>query len=315
MGDVMNQDRKPRCSANKLLETNLGRIKLKTPLSVASGTFDLENLEFYDAACLGAFVTKTITKLPKQGNPPPRLYESEAGLINSIGLQNPGLKVFVEERLPEYRAKLSMPLMVSFSGSTIAEFCEILETLEAQEGIAGYEINVSCPNVENEGIAFGVDPNMVYDLTNLLAQRTSRELCVKLSPNVSDIASIAKAAEAAGATSLALINTLWGMAIDPITGKCRIKKGIGGYSGIGIKPVALALTYKAAQAVKIPIVAMGGIYDWKDALEFFWAGASAIALGTANFMNPLAVPELIMGLAEFLIQRNLSIRDIIGKCE
>ncbi|HNQ42786.1 MAG TPA: dihydroorotate dehydrogenase [Candidatus Cloacimonadota bacterium] len=315
MGTVLNEYRKPHCAASNLLETALGRIKLKTPLTVASGTFDLENLEFYDPACLGAFVTKTITRHPKQGNPPPRLYETEAGLINSIGLQNPGLDSFVAERLPLYRAKLRMPLVVSFSGSTLEEFSEILAVLEGCEGIAGYEVNVSCPNVENEGIAFGVDPDTVYKLTNRLARATSRELCVKLSPNVSDIGAVAQAAESAGATSLALINTLWGMAIDPMTGKCRIQKGIGGYSGIGIKPVALALTYKAAQAVSIPIVAMGGIYDWKDAMEFFWAGASAIALGTAHFVNPLAAPELIMGLAEYLLQRDMPLSAIIGKCK
>jgi len=311
--DVKNLWEK-HCGANELLETSLGKLTMHTPLTVASGTFDLENLEFFDPYCLGAFVCKTITMEPKKGNPPSRLYETEAGLLNSIGLQNPGLKNFITEKLPVYRERLQMPLIVSFSGSSINEFCAMLEALEGCAGIAGYEVNVSCPNVENEGIAFGLCPDTVQKLTQSLAGLTDRELIVKLSPNVSDIALIAQAAEAGGASSIALINSLYGMAIDYRNGKSRIKKGIGGYTGIGIKPVALALTYKTAQAVNIPILSMGGIYDWKDALEFIWAGASAVAIGTANFINPLAAPELIMGLAEHLLKQNTSIQKLIGAC-
>ena len=301
-------------SAIELLSTSLGKITLSKPLTVASGTFDLENFEFFDPSCLGAFVCKTITKYPKKGNPPPRLYETEAGLINSIGLQNPGLDGFINDKLPEYRDRLQMPLIVSFSGSKIDEYCFMLESLEKQKGIAGYEVNVSCPNVEKEGIAFGVFPDVVFELTQRLSMLTQKELIIKLSPNVSDIAAVAIAAESGGASSISLINTLYGMAIDYKTGKARIKKGIGGYSGIGIKPISLALTYKVAQAVNIPILSMGGIYDWRDAIEFIWAGASAVAIGTANFINPLAAPELIMGLAEFLLKRNQSLKDIIGAC-
>lgn len=311
MGNNVNKDIQ---DARHLLKSSLGVLKLKTPISIASGTFDLETLEFYDQNCLGAFVSKTITKEPKKGNPPPRLYETEAGLINSIGLQNPGLDRFISESLPRYREKLSVPLIVSFSGSSIDEFCAMMETLEACEGIAGYEINISCPNVENEGIAFGTQADVVYKLTSRLKPITQREICVKLSPNVTDITQIAKAAEDGGATSLALINSLYGMAINYKTGISRVKKGVGGYTGIGIKPVALALTYKTAQAVNIPIVAMGGIYDWKDALEFFWVGASAIALGTAHFVNPLAAPEMVMGLGDFLLNSDQSIADIRGAC-
>lgn len=315
MGAILNDIWGNSINAVKLLTTRLGKLELSTPLLVASGTFDLENFEFFDPACLGAFVSKTITREPKKGNPPPRLYETEAGLINSIGLQNPGLDKFIHEKLPVYRDKLSMPLIVSFSGSTISEFCQMLETLEASAGIAGYEVNVSCPNVENEGIAFGTDPDIVFELTRRLHEITDKELCIKLSPNVTDIATIAAAAEAGGASSLALINSLWGMAIDYRTGKSKIKKGIGGYTGCGVKPVALALTYKVAQAVRIPILAMGGIYNWQDALEFIWAGASAISLGTANFINPLAAPELIMGLGEYLLSTKKSINDLKGKVE
>lgn len=297
------------------METKLGRITLASPVTVASGTFDLENLEFFGQEWLGAFVCKTITRNPKVGNPPTRLYETEAGLINSIGLQNPGLDSFIDTNLPKLREALNIPVIVSLSGTSIEEFALILQRLEREEGIAGYEINVSCPNVANEGIAFGVDPLVVNTLCKTLAPLTQRELIIKLSPNVTDIAAIALAAESGGASSLALINTIWGMAIDWNSGASRIKKGIGGYSGIGIKPLALALTYKAAQAVKIPIIAMGGIYNWMDALEFMWAGASAVAIGTANFIDPLSVPKIHNGLQQFLNERQLTLDDIIGKCK
>lgn len=297
------------------LKTSLGKLQLNSPISVASGTFDLESFGFFAQDCLGAFVCKTITRQPKVGNPPPRLYESEAGLINSIGLQNPGLDAFIAETLPRMRETLRIPLIVSFSGTSIAEFGQIMEALEREEGIAGYELNVSCPNVENEGIAFGVDPDVVYNLCNSMSALTNRELTIKLSPNVTDIAKIALAAEAGGASSIALINTIWGMAIDWCSGRSQIKKGIGGYSGIGIKPLALALCYRVAKAVNIPIVAMGGIYNWMDALEFFWAGASMVALGTANFVDPMAAPKLHAGLELFLEEKGLSLTEIIGKCE
>ncbi|HOE55600.1 MAG TPA: dihydroorotate dehydrogenase [Candidatus Cloacimonas acidaminovorans] len=295
------------------LQTSLGRLKVNSPVTVASGTFALENLDFIAQEHLGAYVCKTITRYPKKGNPPPRLYETEAGLLNSIGLQNPGLDKFIAEDLPVLRETLTVPLIVSFSGSSLIEFAQMLECLEKQEGISGYEVNVSCPNVENEGIAFGIDPDVVNKLCALLSPLTERELIVKLSPNVTDIAVIAKAAEEGGATAISLINTIWGMAIDYCNGKSRIKKGIGGYSGIGIKPLALALTYRAAQAVKIPVIAMGGIYNWQDALEFFWAGASMIALGTANFIDPLAVDKVYEGLFSFCLEKQLNLKDIVGK--
>jgi dihydroorotate dehydrogenase (NAD+) catalytic subunit len=237
--------------------TSLGRLTLNSPVTIASGTFALENLDFMAQDYLGAYVCKTITRYPKKGNPPPRLFETEAGLLNSIGLQNPGLDKFINDDLPILRETLTTPLIVSFSGSSLNEFKLMLESLEQNEGIDGYELNVSCPNVENEGIAFGVDPEIVYKLCALLAPLTNRELIIKLSPNVTDIAVIAKAAEDGGATSISLINTIWGMAIDIQSGKSMLKKGIGGYSGIGIKPLALALTYRAAKAVDIPIIAMG----------------------------------------------------------
>jgi len=294
------------------LQTSLGTLTMQNPVTVASGTYGAEFGAFYDLNCLGAYVTKTITRYPKQGNPPPRLYETEAGLLNSIGLQNPGLDIFLSNTLPELSAVCSAPIIVSFSGSTIDEFAEMLDIMEQEPRISGYEVNISCPNVEKEGIAFGVDPDTVHSLTSRLAALTSKELIIKLSPNVTDVVSIARAAATGGATSIALINTLLGMAIDWKTGKSRIKRGVSGYSGLAIKPVALAATYKVASALRIPVLAMGGIYDWKDALEFFYAGASAVAIGTANFANPHAVPELIAGLDSYLQERDVSLSDIIG---
>jgi dihydroorotate dehydrogenase (NAD+) catalytic subunit len=295
------------------IASSLGRLQLHSPVTVASGTFGTQYFDFFDQSVLGAYVSKTITPHPKEGNPPPRLFETEAGLLNSIGLQNPGLESFLSADLPELRSKLRIPLIVSFSGATEDEFRQILETLEGEEGIAGYEVNVSCPNVDNEGIAFGADPDIVHGLTEKLAAITDRELIVKLSPNVTDICRIAEAAEAGGATSLALINTLYGMAIDPDTGISRISQKVCGYSGRGIKPVALALTYKAAQAVQIPILSMGGIFSWRDALEFFYAGASAVAVGSAIFADPLAAQNIVEGLEKHLEEKELVLWEIIGK--
>ena len=290
-----------------------GKWNFAPPVTVASGTFGTEYFDFFDQRWLGAYVSKTVTFEPKAGNPVPRLYETEAGLLNAIGLQNPGLKGFIGEELPRLRDLLQIPLIVSFSGSTPTEFCQMLECLEKQPGIAGYEVNVSCPNVEKEGLPFGIDPDVVFNLTRELSKLTDKELTVKLSPNVSSIEQVAQAAEAGGATSLALINTLWGMAVDWRTGKSRIGRKVCGYSGMGVKPVALALTYKAAQAVKLPILAMGGIHTWRDALEFFYAGASVVAVGTAMFSNSQAVVELVQGLNGYLEERNLRLKDIIGK--
>ncbi len=296
-----------------LLATSLGRLRLESPVTVASGTFDTSYFELFDQNVLGAYVTKTITLAPKKGNPPPRLYETEAGLLNSIGLQNPGLKAWLNQDLPPLLDFLRIPLIVSFSGASEAEFFKIIDGLELQAGIAGYEVNVSCPNVEREGIAFGADPDVVFALASALSAITKRELIFKLSPNVTDIATIAKAAEAGGATSLALINTLYGSAIDWKTGRFRTASPVCGYSGTGIKPVALALCHKVFQAVRIPIIALGGIHTWWDALEFFWAGASAIALGTAFYSDPMAAVKLRHGLEKHLRKKGLSLSDIIGK--
>ncbi len=295
-----------------MIKTKLGKLHLDNPVTVASGTFGKEFGDLIDLNRLGAIVTKTITMEPKAGNPTPRLYETEAGLLNSIGLQNPGLKSFMQDVLPEYE-KIDSPLLVSFSGSTTDEFCKMVEEMESSDVIKGYEVNVSCPNVENEGIAFGTDPEVVNKLTKALSERTDKELIIKLTPNVTNIMEIAKAAEEGGADSLALINTLLGMAIDWETGKTRIARGISGYSGIAIKPVALQNVYRVHKAVNIPILAMGGIFNWQDAMEFFYAGASAIAVGTANFVNPEATISIIDSLTRYFDKNDIILENVIGK--
>lgn len=298
------------------LKTSLAKIQLKNPVTVASGTFGLEYGSFFDLNNLGAVVTKTITKHPKHGNPPPRLVETAAGMINSIGLQNPGLESFCKDELPKYNDALNdTPLIVSFSGSTEEEFIEIACFLEKQQGIAGYEVNISCPNVEKEGISFGVDPESVYSLTKRLKKVTEKELLIKLTPNVTDITVIAKAAVDAGCDSLALINTLLGMKIDWETGKPLIGRGYGGLSGPAIMPAALYNVYRVAQAVDVPVLAMGGISNYRDALEFIYAGANAVAVGTANFMNPMAALDIISDLEEHAGQNDLFIKDLIKKVD
>jgi dihydroorotate dehydrogenase (NAD+) catalytic subunit len=294
------------------MNIDLGKISLKNPILVASGTFSHEYNKFYDINKLGAIITKTITPEPKIGNPPPRLYETRAGLLNSIGLQNPGIDMFLQNEIKHYE-NISTPLIVSFSASKISEFIEMIEKLEDCDKIAGYEVNVSCPNVDNEGLAFGVDAQIVYELTSRLAKKTNRELMIKLTPNVTNIAQIARAAEDGGATSISLINTLLGMAIDYKTGKSFIQRGIAGYSGIAIKPVAIGCVWRVFNAVKIPIVAMGGVADFTDVIEFIYAGATAVAVGTCQFSNPTLPIDIVSELEKYLTENRLNLSDIKGK--
>lgn len=294
------------------LASRLGVLSFNNPITVASGTFSNEFNKLYDINKLGAIVTKTITPEPKKGNPTPRLFETENGLINSIGLQNPGVEAFLNSSINDYK-EFTSPLIVSFSAGTVQEFCLMIEKLESSDLIKGYEVNVSCPNVENEGLAFGVNAKVVQELTSKLAKLTKKELIIKLSPNVTDIVTIAKAAHDGGATSIALINTMLGMAIDPETGKSRIKKGIAGYSGQAIKPIALQMVYKVAKAVNIPILAMGGIYNYLDCLEFFYAGASMVAIGTGQFSQPDLPLQILNDLETHFTKKNMQLSDIIGK--
>jgi len=295
-------------------EVTFGKMKWENPVTVASGTFGLEYAELFDLSQLGALTTKTITLEPKVGNEPQRIVETEAGLLNSIGLQNPGVDEFIKTYLPEYR-KFDTNLIVSVSASSVNEFVKVIKKLDTQPGIDAYEINVSCPNVENEGIAFGTDPEIVFDLTKKLRAVTEKTLIIKLSPNVTSITDIAKNAEIAGTDGLALINTLYGMAIDVEIRKPKLHNIIGGYSGPAIKPVALQNVYKVAQAVHIPILAMGGISSVNDALEFIIAGATAVAVGTYNFVNPLGTLKIIEGINEYCISHNISYKNLIGSIQ
>lgn len=292
----------------------IGTMKWKNPVTVASGTFGLEFAELMNPSSLGAIVTKTVTKLPKSGNPPCRLAETEAGLLNSIGIQNPGIHDFIESVLPSYRI-FNTNLIVSISGNSIDEFVELISILNHQSGIHAYEINVSCPNVENEGIAFGTDATIVKQLVSAIRPVTIRPFIVKLTPNVTSIETIAVAAESGGADGISLINTVYGMAID-IEQRCsKIKKGIAGYSGIGIKPIALQAVYRVSNAVSIPVIGMGGIRNTRDALEFIIAGASAIAVGTQNFVNPQVSLEIIQGIESYIKEQHISYSSLIGSLQ
>lgn len=293
------------------LKIKIGKMLWKNPVTVASGTFGLEYAELFDISQLGAIFTKTITLHPKSGNEPPRLAETEAGLLNSIGIENPGVEGFIKRILPEYQ-KINTNLIVSVSGSSISEFGDVINTLDDQSDIDGYELNLSCPNVEKEGIAFGTNEKVVFDLVSNVSRITEKTIIVKLTPNVTSIEEIAKAAEKGGGDVISLINTVYGMAIDIETRKPKIKNVIAGYSGIGIKPIALQNVYRATKVVKIPIIGMGGIRNISDALEFIIAGASAIAVGTQNFVNPLATLNIIQGLKKYLNKRNIYYQELIG---
>ncbi|MCP4346786.1 MAG: dihydroorotate dehydrogenase [Desulfobacterales bacterium] len=283
----------------------------------ASGTFgyasEFENL--IDLNRLGAIVVKGLSLKPAKGNPPPRIVETPCGMLNAIGLENVGIDAFIKEKLP-FLKKLSTPLFVNIYGKTTDEYAELAGRIDDTEGISGIEVNISCPNVKTGGIAFGVNPEAAYEVVGAVRKRTSKHMMVKLSPNVTDIAEIAKSVESAGADSLSLINTITGMAIDIETRRPKIANITGGLSGPAIRPVALRMVWQAVQAVRIPVVGIGGIMKPDDALEFLIAGASAIQIGTANFINPRATIEIIEGIEEFLKKRKISsVTSIIGTLE
>ncbi|MCP4113755.1 MAG: dihydroorotate dehydrogenase [Desulfobacteraceae bacterium] len=302
---------------NTDLNVNIGKIRLKNPVMTASGTFgyasEFENL--IDLNRLGAIIVKGLSLKPAKGNPPPRIVETPCGMLNAIGLENVGIDAFIKEKLP-FLKKLSTPLFVNIYGKTTDEYAELAGRIDDTEGISGIEVNISCPNVKTGGIAFGVNPEAAYEVVSAVRKRTSKHMMVKLSPNVTDIAEIAKSVESAGADSLSLINTITGMAIDIETRRPKIANITGGLSGPAIRPVALRMVWQAVQAVRIPVVGIGGIMKPGDALEFLIAGASAIQIGTANFINPRATIEIIEGIEEFLKKRKISsVTSIIGTLE
>lgn len=296
------------------LSVRLGSLTLKSPILVASGTFGYgqESADLVDLNALGGIVTKSITLETRDGNPPPRIVELPAGMLNSIGLANVGVEKFLAEKLPFLRS-LATAVIVNVAGSTAEEFLAVVQRLEDAEGIDAYELNFSCPNVKEGGLEFSQNPAVTEKVTRMIREVTRRPLIIKLTPNVTRVGTIARAAEAGGADAVSLINTLVGMAVDVRTRRPRINSIVGGYSGPAIKPVALAKVFEVAQAVKIPIVGMGGIMNLEDALEFLIVGASAVQVGTANFIDPSTGEKIIRALADYCQQHKLrSVRDLVG---
>jgi dihydroorotate dehydrogenase (NAD+) catalytic subunit len=283
------------------LTVSIGRLELKNPVMAASGTFGYgsEYSGFVDVNALGAIVTKGISLAPTDGNPAPRTVETPSGMLNAIGLQNPGLDVFVKEKLPFLR-KLRARTIVNFFGSTVEDYAELAGRLDAVDGVDALEVNISCPNIKAGGLAFGSDPETAARVAAKVRGRTEKPVLVKLSPNVTDIVAIARAVAETGVDGLTLINTLRGMAVDYRTGRALLGNVIGGLSGPAIRPVAVRAVYEVAQAVDIPIVGCGGIVEWPDAVEFLRAGACALQVGSATFRNPAAALEVLRGLEAFL---------------
>jgi dihydroorotate dehydrogenase (NAD+) catalytic subunit len=299
------------------LNVTLGAIELQNPVATASGTFgyarEFEGL--VDLNRLGAIIVKGISLQPTKGNPPPRIVETPCGMLNAIGLENVGIEAFARDKLPFLR-KLSPPIFANIYGTTIEGYAELAARLDGLQGIAGVEVNISCPNVKAGGLAFGADPDSVFQVVEAVREKTTKHLIVKLSPNVTDVTIIARSAEAAGADSLSLINTITGMAVDIESRRPKIANITGGLSGPAIKPVALRMVWQVVQATKIPVIGIGGIMTAEDALEFLIAGAVAVQIGTANFVKPHATTDIIDGIEMFLKNRNIArLTDIIGTLE
>lgn len=288
------------------LTLRVAGISFPNPVLMASGTFGygLDYARLFDPRRLGGIIVKGTTLRPRTGNPAPRLCETPAGLLNAVGLENPGIAAVLERHLPAV-ADLGVPVVVNIAGETEAEYEELAERLSGARGVAALEVNLSCPNVKEGGMAFGTEPGIVERLTRRVRRRTRLPFFVKLSPNVTDLAEIARAAEAGGADALSLINTLVGMVIDPLTGRPVLANGTGGLSGPAVRPVAVRLVYQVAQAVQVPLLGSGGIASASDALQFLMAGASLVAVGTALFADPLAPLRVLEGLEEFCRDRGI----------
>ena len=297
------------------LRVNIGRgITLKNPIMTASGTFGYGD-EFevlFDLEKLGGIVTKAITPEVRPGNPIPRIAETECGMLNSIGLANIGLKRFLAEKIPVIE-KFKTTTFINVAGKTLDDYLEVALALDGIDCIKGIELNISCPNVKEGGVAFGADPCVAANVTKEIRKVYNKHLMVKLSPNVTDITQVAKAVEAEGADSLSLINTLFGMAIDVKSRKPKVKSIVAGYSGPGIKPIALAQVYKCSKAVKIPIIGMGGICTHLDVIEFLLAGATAVQVGTMNFTNPVSAADIAFELEKYMVMNKIeNINELIS---
>ena len=298
---------------NKNTEVTIAGVTFKNPVMTASGTFGsgMEYGEFVDLNRLGAVVTKGVANVPWPGNPTPRVVETHGGMLNAIGLQNPGVEVFVERDL-EFLKQFDTKVIVNVCGKTVEDYLAVVERL-SNEAVDMLEINVSCPNVKEGAIAFGQKADALFDITSQIKKVAKQPVIMKLSPNVTDITEMAKAAEAAGADALSLINTLTGMKIDIYKQQFALANKTGGMSGPAIKPVAVRMVYQVANAVKIPIIGMGGIANGEDAIEFMLAGASAVSVGAMNFINPYATVETVEGIEAYMDKMNITdIKDIIG---
>ena len=296
------------------MRVTLGEITLKNPVLTASGTFGYatEFEKLIDLNRLGGIIVKGLSLKASRGNPPPRIVETPCGMLNAIGLENVGLEAFVKEKLPVLK-KIDVPVFVNIYGKTIEEYAELASRLEDIEEVSGIEVNISCPNVTCGGMAFGAYPESAAQVVRAVRKRTTRPLMVKLSPNVTDITEIARSVEGEGADSISLINTITGMAVDIETRRPKLANITGGLSGPAIRPVALRMVWQVAQVVNVPVIGVGGIMTAKDALEFLIAGAVAVQVGTANFINPHATIDIIEGIEAFLEERNIDeIGDIIG---
>ncbi len=292
---------------------NLAGVELKNPVMTASGTFGSgeEYSEFVDLNRLGAVVTKGVANVPWPGNPTPRIAETYGGMMNAIGLQNPGIDVFCERDIP-FLKNYDTKIIVNVCGKTTEEYCEVVERL-ADEPVDLLEINISCPNVKEGGIAFGQNPKAVEEITREVKRRAKQPVIMKLSPNVTDITETAKAAEAGGADVLSLINTLTGMKIDIHRQAFALANKTGGVSGPAVKPIAVRMVYQVANAVKVPVIGMGGITTYEDAVEFILAGATAVSVGTANFFNPAATVEIVEGIERYMEKYHFeNISEMVG---
>ena len=299
------------------LSVDIGGIEMKNPIMAASGTFGYgeEYNDYIPINRLGALITKGISFTPHAGNPPPRLVETTGGMLNAIGLQNIGVTSLIEEKIP-YLKKFGIPIIVNIFGTTLREYGEVTKSLEGISGIAGIELNISCPNLKRGGISFGTDPREVFKVVSKVRTLSSHPLMVKLSPNVTDIRVIARSAEEAGANAISLINTLTGMAVDVETRTPKLGNITGGLSGPAIKPIALRMVWEVYNEVNIPIVGVGGIFNAQDALEFIIVGASAVQIGTAHFINPRASVEVIVGVENYLKDHHIkTIQDLVGSLE
>ena len=297
-------------------KVTIAGVTLNNPVMTASGTFGsgMEYGEFVDLNRLGAVVTKGVANVPWPGNPTPRVAEVYGGMLNAIGLQNPGVDVLIERDLP-FLKQYDTKVIVNICGKTVEDYLEVVERL-GDEAVDMLEINVSCPNVKEGAIAFGQQTDALYDITSQIRKKAKQPVIMKLSPNVTDIAEMAKAAEAAGADALSMINTITGMKIDVYRRKFVLANKTGGLSGPAIKPVAVRMVYQAAQAVKIPIIGMGGIATAEDAIEFLLAGATAVAVGAMNFVNPYATVEVIEGIEAYMRQTGTEdVKELIGAVE